>query len=207
MPKRWRRRVGHVPEGTKYAVQNSNWFVRYLKRHGIRWVDRDGLVTKDNVPVCGHWGLIAKNGFFLPRWFKKKYGKNPRVKNVNYSDLAKVKTPYIWFHGKRRYRVHTLWQAITLSVLIDEGLMYEQKGAALFRQQSFWESVGFHMKTSGLPNSRLVVATLPNMKGAFEVLKAAHSAGRETMVIRAQDGVPRSWAPYMTWYRGKIKWI
>jgi hypothetical protein len=143
----------------------------------------------------------------LPQWFKQKYGDRPQIKNTLYADLITLKTRVISFRGRRRYRFMSLWEALAIAFRRGRKIMYEQKGDLPFREVSFWEQVGEVMTTLGMPNHHLVVATLPRMRGAKQVLMAAHEAGRETMVIRAQEGVPRSWAPYMTWYRGKIKWI
>lgn len=207
MAKRWRRRVGHVPHGVPYSVENSRWFLRLLVALRIIWIDFDGHVTKDGVPVCGHWGLIRKNGFFLPRWFRRKYGRNARIKDVLYEDLIRLRTFPISFRGRRRYRFMSLWDAIILAVRLNRKIMYEQKGDIPFTEVWFWETVEEHMVNSGMRNDELVVATLPTMAHAGDVMHAAHTAGRQTMVIRAQDGVPRSWEPNMTWYRGRIKWV
>lgn len=207
MAKRWRRLVGHVPKGVSYAVENSQWFSRLLHRLGVHWVDKDCHVTKDGVWVFGHWGLIAKNGFILPKWFVAKYGRRPRIKDVLWADLDKLQTEWITFRGRRRYRFSTAEEGMRLLAELDMGLMAEQKGDEPFATEQFWLNAETIRRRAKLPKSRFVVASLPDMRNAGRCLRAAHAATHQTMVIRAQDGVPRSWAPFLTWYRGRIRWI
>jgi len=195
-----------VPHGISYAVENGNWFTRFLKKIGIRWVDKDVHITKDGMRVCGHWGLIAKNGFVLPRWFRKKYGKRPRLKDVVWADLQRLRTARISFHGIRTYRFVTLKDAMAVCAEIGMGIMVEQKGDVGWGKPETWDAVDQDRISVGLPKGKMVAATLPGMARAGIMLEATHAAGVPNMVIRAQDGVPRSWEPFMTWYRGKIVW-
>lgn len=206
-PKRWHRAMFHVPKGISYAVENSQWGTRVAKALGFWWIDKDCHVTRDGVWVFGHWGLITKNGFILPKWFRQKYGLRPRISDVDWADLARLQTGWISWRGKnRRYRFVRAENGLRLIAALGMGVMTEQKGDHPFRHPEFWTNAGLIMKSVGLPNHRLVVGTLPDMAGAGQVIQAAHTAGRETLVIRAENGVPRSWKPNMDWYRGKIKW-
>jgi hypothetical protein len=207
MPKRWKWRVGHVPKGVSYAVQNSQRFTRILHRLGIRWVDKDCHITKDGEWVFGHWGLIAKNGFILPKWFRAKYGRRPKIKQVTWADLDRLQSEWITFRGRRRYQFVKAEDGMRLIAQLDMGLMAEQKGDDAFGLLTFWQEADALRARAGLVKSRFVVATLPKMANARRCMQAAHGAAHQTMVIRAQDGVPRSWAPFLTWYRGRIRWI
>jgi hypothetical protein len=206
-PQRWSRRVFHVPKGISYMVENSQWGTRIARALGFRWIDKDCHLTRDGVWVFGHWGLIAKNGIILPRWFRRKYGRRPKISDVTWADLALLQSTWLSFNSKRRkVRFVRAEDGLRLIHVLGMGCMAEQKGDEGFRHQEFWEDAEAMLARVGMPNNRLVVATLPTMRGAGAVLRAAHEAGRQTMVIRAQDGVPRSWAPYIDWHRGRIKW-
>lgn len=206
-PRRWRRPMFHVPRGVSYAIENSQWGTRVAKALGFWWIDKDCHVTMDGVWVFGHWGLITKNGFILPKWFRSKYGLRPKISDVTWADLHQLQTGWTTWRGKtRRFRFVRAEDGLRLIAALRMGVMTEQKGNPAFRTTQFWINAGLIMKKVGLPNHSLVVGTLPGMAGAGRVLEAAHAVGRETMVIRAQDGVPKSWAPHMDWYRGAIKW-
>lgn len=204
MPKRWWRRVWHVRKGLAYAVENSNWATWLAHKLGFHWIDKDLHVTKDGVPVFGHWGLIAKNGFLLPKWFITKYGKNPRIRDVYWADLQLLRTGRIL---GRRFRFATAENGMQRAAELDMGVMIEYKGDPVARTGAFWKKMQLLAGRAGLAHNKRVVATLPTMKGGGEAMHAAHEVGERTMVIRAQDGVPRRWAPNLTFYRGKIRWI
>lgn len=203
-PKRWSRRMYHVRKGIAYIVENSQWATRLAKRLGFHWIDKDTHVTADDVPVFGHWGMVRKNGVLLPRWFIRKYGRDARISDVVWEDLARLRS---WRMFGRRFKFVKAVNGMKLAADLGMGIGWEYKGDKLMRTSQFWDEVDELRRRAGLPASKLVAMTLPGMRGAGAFLRAAHNSGRQTMVIRANEGVPRSWEPYMTWYRGKIKWI
>lgn len=205
-PRRWSRRVFHVPKGISYMVENSQWGTRLAHRLGFHWIDKDCHVTADGVMVFGHWGLITKNGVILPRWFRAKYGRRPRIKDVTWADLALLQSTWMSWRGRRRYRFVRAEDGLRLLHALGMGCMAEQKGDIGLTHVDFWVSVGRFLKSIGMKESHFVVATLPDMRHAGKVLHAAHAAGRQTMVIRASEGVPRSWAQDIDWHRGRIVW-
>lgn len=202
LPRRWKRRMYHVRKGVAYIVENSQWATKLAHRLGFHWIDKDTHITKDGVAVFAHWGDIAKNGVRIPRWMRRKYGKRPHIDEVSWADLSRIRS---WTMLGRRYKFVRAVDGMALAASINMGIGWEYKGDKAMRAKSFWLWVIRQMAATGLDN--LVAMTLPNMRGAKAMLIAAHEAGVPTMVIRAQDGVPRSWAPYMTYYRGPIKWL
>jgi hypothetical protein len=206
-PKRWIWRVFHVPKGVSYAVGNSRWAMYLAKKLGFKWIDRDIHVTKDGVPVFGHWNTILKNQYVLPPWFRAKYGNQPKISQTTWADLQRLRTSIIRFRGSRRYRFSSVQMGFAQTRATGVKPMIEQKGSVKLRNKDFWLAIIRMAQRVGLGSKSFVVATLPSMPGAGAVMTAAHEAGCLTMVIRAEEGVPRSWEPYMTYYRGKIRWI
>lgn len=202
-PKRWKPRVWHIAHSIRwgYAIENGNWATRLAHRLGFFWIDKDSHITKDGVRVFGHWGLITKNGFVLPRWFVKKYGSRPRIKDVLWADLAQLRTRRIWFRGVRRYRFVRMIDGFRAAHAVDTGVMVEQKGHPDYRKTETWEAVDADRKAAGMPHYRLAGATLSTMEGAGAMLRACHSAGVMTIVM-PRGPIPLSWKPYIDFYKG-----
>ena len=205
MPKRWKWSVFHVPRGVSYAVGNSRWGSWLARKLGFRWIDKDVNITRDNVAVYGHWPKIRKNGYILSQALIKKYGRDVKISQVTWAELSELRTRTISFRGRRKYRFQRVFVGLIYAYSIGLKVANEYKGDPRMRHKQFW--VDLHKATHTVPLKHKLVMSLPSMPGAGAVFKAAHEAGWPTMVIRANEGVPRSWEPYLTYYRGRIKWI
>jgi hypothetical protein len=198
-PRKWRWRVFHVPKGVSYAIENSQWGTRIAYRLGFRWIDKDGHITKDGVRVLGHWGLIAKNQFVLPKWFVAKYGKRPRVKDVLWADLAELRTVKMSFHGpKRTFRFATLKAGMQLIAQLDMGIMIEQKGDEGWRLRTTWAGVRADAAAVGL--RKYAMASLSTMTGARKAFAAAHEESVPTIVM-PRGRIPITWKPNIDYYK------
>lgn len=200
-PKRWTHRVWHVRHGVSYAVENGNWATRLAHRLGVFWIDKDTHITKDGVRVFGHWGLITKNGFILPRWFIQKYGARPHIPDVLWVDLAKLRTKRILFMGRRRYRFVRMDEGFKVAAQVHESVMVEQKGDPRYGVKETWDGVARDARAAGLKSWQVAGATLSTMAGAGAMLRACHAAGVQTIVL-PRGPIPLSWKPYIDFYKG-----
>lgn len=205
-PRPWKRRMFHVPKGISYAVENSKWGTWLAHKLGFHWIDKDFHVTKDGVAVFGHWGMIRKNGMLLPRWFIRKYGRNAKISDVYWDDLQKLHTGRIRFRGRRRYRFMTVSMGFIQAAQLDMGIGMEYKGDQPARTVIFWLHIDRTRVDAGMSHDKLVAMSLPDMRGAGEMFASADQAGVLTMVIRANEGVPRSWEQHLDFHRGKVRW-
>lgn len=199
------RRIFHVPHGIAYAIENSYWCLVIAHALGFRWLDVDGQVSKDGVPMAAHWNKVRKNGYVLPEWFVKLYGHDPDIDQCLAEHLCKLQTKRVWYRGKWRVTyMRTLHQMCVKAVVVGMGIMYEEKGAAAFKTRATQKRVDNARSEAGLPKSRFIVGTLSSIPGAGERLEAAHEFN--TTMVLARGPIPPEWAPFTDYVRGRFVW-
>lgn len=199
-----RSKIFHIPKGIAYAIQNSIWAMHLAYALGFRWIDIDGQVSKDDIPMGMHWNNLRKNGYVLPPWFTRKYGNDPNCDQCLAADMVKLVTKKVWYRGKFQVtRCCTLETLLRGAVRSKMGVMYEEKGAEEFRLDAVQKAISNARIRSGLPENRFMVGALDEIPGYLGRLKAA-SKYHDTVVLKhTTKPIPREYAQYIDWYRGK----
>lgn len=210
MTRKWRGRIFHVPHGVWYAIENSRIGIATAALLGFTWIDMDCHVTRDGVAVIGHWDLILKDHFELPDWFIAKYGKHPKVTQVDWADLQKLRTsPQAYRRvGSRRYRYIRVARAMWLIGQRKRlRLALEAKSDLAFEDHQTWRRIFSERDSVGLPKDRMVVMTLQNIGRPLRRLQAVKTADPDVKTVLLVRGpkpanFDSAWAPYVDYLRG-----
>lgn len=207
---RSRSRIFHVPKGVAYMVENSPSGIRLASRLGFRWIDLDAVVSRDGVVVIAHWPKIRKDKFVLPGWFVHKYGKNPRISDCDWADLARLHTVKLGFRGrvrKKTRRYHTVGYMMRLAGQTKRlGVALEVKGDRRFEDPVTFVQVDAQRRRVGLPAERFMVMTLQNIGNPYARLRAAKVAGIFPTVLLVRGPIPRDRANDFDYVRGRMRW-
>jgi glycerophosphoryl diester phosphodiesterase len=204
-----RSRIFHVKDH-KYNVENSFWGIWLANLLGFMWMDIDVHATKDHVAVAAHWMYIKKDKFIIPPWFTEKYGRNPRIEDVLWEDLKKLKTkPTKYLKRTRRTQYRTVVQmARQIANTSDKlGMALECKGDGEFSNPIWWASLLDEVEAVGLPGKRTMVMTLSNIGHPYVRLKAARKGGWFPTVLLVRNPIPKEHLEDFDYWRGRAKFV
>jgi len=206
---RSRSRIFHVPKGVSHMVENSPLGIRLASAGGYHWIDLDANISADGVLVIAHWARIRKDKFVLPSWFISKYGKQARIAQVPWADLAKLHTRPLRFRGHREVaRYHTASYMMRLLGRTRQlGMALEVKADWRFKYPVTFRSLVAHRRSVGLSETRLMVMTLQNMGDPWARLRAVKAAGIFPAVLLARGPIPQSRRNDFDYVRGPMRWV
>lgn len=205
------RRIAHF---APYRFNNSFGGIRRAKRLRYKQIDQDINLTADLVLVVGHWPKFYKDGFKFKVVAKgapgarKVRGKNEWIaphkypKNMTYSQLTWHHVSQLRTAGGRR--VSTITDHMRWCVQHQMRMMAEVKGDRRFALPIVAERMGAAHQRTGC---QVIVMTLQNLGDPHARLCNFKAHGFSTVLLtRGRGGIPKSWAPCITWVRGTIRW-
>lgn len=202
------RKMYHVPKGTWYAIGNSTSGLRAARDFGYPWADMDSHITKDGVWMMGHGKYPKDDHFVIPSAIATKYGTtNPRVENMLWADLLKLRTPEVTWRDTRitlrywRVREILSWMAAHPSISV----ALEIKQSRPFEQPATFAALRDLAASYGVSRSRLAVMSIPwSSYDNLARFKAANTYFK-TVVLPHNLPRPANWddvKPYVDYYRG-----
>ncbi|MCW2761021.1 MAG: hypothetical protein JWR85_1222 [Marmoricola sp.] len=205
---RSRSRIFHVPKRVARMVGNGPRGIRTASARGYSWIDLDANITANGALVIGHWPEIRKDKFVLPGWFTARYGSYPRIADVPWTDLIKLRTRPLRWHGRRE--VARYYSAVELMRLVAQtrrlGVALEIKRDERFELPKTLRSLVAQREHAGLPASRFMVMTLQTIGDPYARLRAVKAAGIFPAVLLARGRIPQSRRYDFDYVRGPMRW-
>lgn len=190
-PRRWNK-FGHF---MPYHRGNDITALDLCVALGLKRIDFDMLMSKDDVFMGTHWDLPLQHGFHDPLGRTRP---TRRVKSMTYDHLARLRAD--------GYRMWSMWvllrEAARRRITVEVDAKHDdrfQDVAVMRRLKAVADRFGCD----------IVVKTTSDLPGASRVLRAAKAAGIPTIVLPRGDLrlSKAEWWPVADYVRGPVRWV
>jgi len=193
---------------TPYRFGNSAAGSRAAQRAGFTFIDQDGQLTRDEIPIVAHWHRFDWDGFThwinpdTNRLERHPYKRGEQYRHLTYAQVCRLRDK------TGRDSVASFANLAAFNARIGLNMNYEVKDDPRWASARIAAKVRASTEAARRvaienhhPGWHVRIMTLSNLGDAKGRLKAFHLAGFETIVL-ARGPIPRSWEPWISYVRG-----